>query len=86
MKLFIYGTLLSPSIQNMVFGRDMEGVDVLLPGFEKNGLNIVESDAGEVSGKIIELNLIDKENVDHYEGPGYKLIEVGKEIFAYQLK
>jgi hypothetical protein len=89
-KLFAYGTLKDPEIQQNIFGRTLKGKSDTLVGYVVNEIKI-EEEFGMVSypiitktdliedkieGLIYEVSEMDLQQADIYEGKLYKRIEV----------
>ena len=78
-RLFIYGTLLDPEIQQHIIGRIVPTTPATLDGFVKREINLdgivyprIEPLHGEtVAGAVIELTEMELAFVDHYEGNEY---------------
>ena len=90
--LFTYGTLVSRRFTSDMLRHEMTSYSELLPGYKKIGLNIIESEEGEVDGVAYEVTAKDLKILDKYEGVEkgfYKRINVtlasGEEAIAYQL-
>ena len=89
-KLFAYGTLKDPEIQQDIFGRTLKGKPDVLFGYMVNKINIEEefgivsypiitkTDLAEdkIEGLIYEVSEHDLQQADTYEGKLYKRIEV----------
>lgn len=89
-KVFVYGTLMTPSVRYGLLGRQVEGTSAILQGFKKVGLNIIEASDEQVAGQIIEVTTEELERLDRYESVStglYKQITVnvnGEDCVAYQ--
>jgi gamma-glutamylcyclotransferase (GGCT)/AIG2-like uncharacterized protein YtfP len=78
-RLFIYGTLLDPEIQQHIIGRIVPTIPAELDGFVKGEINLdgnvyprIEPMNGEtVMGAVVELTEMELAFVDHYEGTEY---------------
>ncbi len=94
-KLFTYGSLQKPEIQNKLFGRLLTGTPDTLAGY---GVFIVEIEGKKynnispkveekVDGFVYELSDTEIERADRYEGRSYKRavvkLQSGVESFVY---
>jgi len=83
-KLFVYGTLMDPKIQDKYIGRIVKGVEVFLCGYEKTEIDIdgavypliILNKDSDVEGQILELTDEELLKVDEYEGTVYKRVNV----------
>ena len=95
-NLFIYGTLLEPEVRKMVFTREIEAREDLLPGYRihKNkvaglypSVEITNQNEDKVSGEVIVLSPRDLKRADQYEGEAYMRIRArldsGTEAWVY---
>ncbi|OGY64732.1 MAG: hypothetical protein A3I24_02500 [Candidatus Harrisonbacteria bacterium RIFCSPLOWO2_02_FULL_41_13b] len=86
-KLFIYGTLIDPEIQELVWGRKIKGTADILKGYKKSKIKIdgaiypliVLSKNGKVEGLVIKVTDDELKKIDKYETDSYKRIEVDLE-------
>ena len=95
-NLFIYGTLLEPDVRKMVFTREIEGREDVLPGYRihKNkvaglypSVEITNRKEDKVSGEVVVVSPGDLKRADQYEGEAYMRIRVkldsGAEAWVY---
>ncbi len=95
-NLFIYGTLLEPDVRKMVFTREIEGREDVLPGYRihKNkvaglypSVEITNKKEDKVSGEVVVVSPGDLKRADQYEGEAYMRIRVkldsGAEAWVY---
>ena len=94
-RLFVYGTLKDPLVQQAVFGRVVEGKPDTLAGFTKSpirlGTNtypIIQPDLlSRVDGMLIEVTERELALIDRYEGDDYArkqiTLESGVRAWAY---
>ena len=83
-KLFVYGTLQDPNVQQKVIGRVTELTDAILENYMKREVIIngttypiaMPSDGETVSGKILEVTPEELILIDEYETVSYKRVEV----------
>jgi gamma-glutamylcyclotransferase (GGCT)/AIG2-like uncharacterized protein YtfP len=83
-KLFVYGTLRDPAVQQAVFGRVVEAVADTLAGYEKGEITldgtvygIIRPDAqSQVEGQVIEVTPQELAVIDRYEGDDYQRFQV----------
>ncbi len=93
MKLFVYGTLRSNGVMKSVLQTEetKERTPVILQGFRKNGLNILEDQDESVEGDVVEVNEDEMKLLDNYESVSsgvYRRIKVNigdESITAYQI-
>ena len=85
--LFVYGTLLDPQVQQMVFGQEVAGQPDRLPGYEKRERSVagrypeivpVAQEGALVQGQRLELGAAGLRRADAYETTMYyrKLVEL----------
>jgi gamma-glutamylcyclotransferase (GGCT)/AIG2-like uncharacterized protein YtfP len=85
--LFVYGTLLDPGIQLVVFGRVIEGTKDRLIGFKvikqtflSGTYPAVVSDRSSITeGKVLTVSEDELNRADRYEGDEYARVEVALE-------
>ena len=95
-NLFIYGTLLEPDVRKMVFTREIEGREDVLPGYRihKNkvgglypSVEITNKKEDKVSGEVVVVSPGDLKRADQYEGEAYMRIRAkldsGAEAWVY---
>lgn len=94
-KLFIYGTLGDPSIQQRVFGRTIRGQAAVLEGFYKDSITLdgatypfIKPDpTGTVAGFVLEVTTEELERADVYETDAYRRLLVtlrdGQQAWVY---
>ncbi len=94
MKVFTYGSLLNDSNRSLVLGREVDGVEDILLGYEKIPHSkfyiyptIRKNKNGVVEGMVFDVSEADMKNLDRYETHHYKRLEVtlksGKKALAY---
>ncbi len=94
-KLFVYGTLKKPEIQEKVIGRKIKGLSATLADWRKSEIvvnghtyHILIPDAkSSISGKIIEITESELKLIDAYETESYLRIKIDieglKEVWIY---
>ncbi len=95
--LFVYGTLLDPQVQQLVFGRPMQGSPDRLPGFEKRERSVEgrypevypnTSGKSFVDGLCLEADTTDLNRADAYETTLYYrelvLLASGRQAWVYR--
>lgn len=95
--LFVYGTLLDPQVQQLVFGRRLQGRPDRLPGFEKRERSVSgrypevcpdPAGKGFVEGQCLEVDAADLNRADAYETTLYHRVLVrlasGCQAWVYQ--
>jgi gamma-glutamylcyclotransferase (GGCT)/AIG2-like uncharacterized protein YtfP len=83
-KLFTYGSLQLPEIQEKLFNRIVVGVSDTLLGYEKCTIEIegeiffiaTQKDGSTIEGVVYELDEKELEVTDRYEGKEYKRLRV----------
>lgn len=99
-QIFVYGTLRDDDVVSSVLRESIANVtmieNVVLKGFKKHGLNILEDESSWVPGRILVVNDEQLTRLDWYESLGslYKRIKVNVDksgesestsVEAYQL-
>lgn len=87
MKLFIYGTLQLPEVQQKIIGRKVDTAPDSLHGYHRGTVSIhgrvypiAEPAAGEkIKGSIIKVSEVELHKIDEYETKTYKRIGVNLE-------
>lgn len=95
--LFVYGTLLDPQVQQLVFGRQMHGRPDRLPGFLKRERSVAGrypevcpdlSGNAAVDGLCLEVDATDLNRADAYETTLYYrevvLLASGRHAWVYR--
>jgi len=95
-RLFAYGTLLDPTIQRNIIGREVTATPATLPGFVRREVNLggvtyprIEPEADAfVEGAVLEgITEVELARVDGYEGDDYARVLVtltdGTTAFTY---
>ena len=95
-RLFVYGTLLEGSIQELVIGRRIAGEAAVLTGYRRTTtilgggaypILVEDSDAPAVEGQILDVTDDELARLDEYEGEGYRRVQVtvesGAECWVY---
>ncbi len=83
-KLFTYGTLQIPDIQQRVFGRVVSGTADTLDGWFKTDITlhdgtfpiIVAQSGSQVEGQVIEVTPEELVLIDRYETSAYRRVQV----------
>ncbi len=94
-RLFVYGTLQEPEIQQKIFGRKTAGLPDTLPGYRKSEviidddkyLAIVPSAESGVDGFVLTITPSELKLIDDYETASYKRLDLtlqsGKHAWVY---
>ncbi|GAB4519978.1 MAG: hypothetical protein OHK0046_29640 [Anaerolineae bacterium] len=94
-KLFVYGTLRIPEVQQRVFGRETSGTPDRLPGYRVVFKDFatgsypmaIPDEAYAVEGEVLEVNDTELRLIDIYETSAYARIRVmldsGTEAWVY---
>lgn len=92
--MFVFGTLMSQTTLDMLGVAPTERQNAVLPGFRKEGLNIIEDPSTEAPGHYFLIDERELEKLDRYEGLPHLYrrflvnVKVGQEwkrAYAYQL-
>lgn len=93
--MFVFGTLMSDTTLKMLGVAPTERQNAILPGFLKEGLNIIEDPDSVVLGHYFQISEQDLAILDRYEGLQHSLyhrflvnVKVNDEwrrAYAYQL-
>lgn len=96
-RLFVYGTLTIPTVQQVVLGRKVTGTPDALLGFRKSEIRLgqhqypiaVPEANSRLDGLMLELTLEELARADAYETDAYQRIRVtlasGAEAWMYAL-
>ncbi len=95
--MFVFGTLMSDTTLAMLGVAPTEKQNATLPGFRKQGLNIIEDDGSVVQGHYFQINEEDLQIFDRYESVssnhGYhrflvnvQVLDGWKRAYVYQIK
>lgn len=94
--LFVYGTLLKPSVQEMVFGRTTPGHPDKLAGYKKHQIQLGQNvypiikpaAGGTVEGAVLTVTPMELKLIDRYEGSVYQRQKVklvsGQHAWVYR--
>lgn len=94
-KLFVYGSLQQPKVQQSVIGRRVTSLPDRLRGFTKDTAVIngntypvaLPSDQEHIDGRVLEVNSDELPKLDEYETDAYTRVKVrlesGKEAWVY---
>lgn len=83
-RLFVYGTLRDPNIQQRIIGRVVAGTPDILAGYRMGSIRvgdeiypiITPDDEQRVNGWVLELTQDELFNTDDYEGAEYQRVRV----------
>ncbi len=86
-RLFIYGTLADPEVQQNVLGRVTESAPDILRGYRKSEIEIggekypliIPDETEKVKGLVIEVTKDELAKIDEYETNAYKRVQVSLE-------
>ncbi|MFN8372319.1 MAG: gamma-glutamylcyclotransferase family protein [Anaerolineae bacterium] len=93
--LFVYGTLQLPEVQQVVFGRLINGTHDVLDGYGRSSITlgretypiIMEQAGSSVEGMVLDVTAEELARADHYETDAYRRLRVtlrsGKEAWVY---
>lgn len=94
-RLFVYGSLRDPEVQQRVFGRVVPGTPDVLDGYERRWLHLsdgvfpilVPAPGGSVEGRVLDVTPGELALMDAYESDDYRRIRVtlrsGAETWVY---
>lgn len=78
--LFVYGTLQSAKIQQVLLGRTLDMQPATLPDYHKNtdGMYPVAhpQDGSHIDGQVLQVSTDELAKLDHYEGAAYERVRV----------
>lgn len=78
--LFVYGTLQSAKIQQVLLGRTLDMQPATLPDYHKNtdGMYpVAHPQAGSsIDGQVLQVSADELTRLDHYEGAAYERVRV----------
>lgn len=70
--VFAYGTLTSPIITRLITGRWIESEAAILPGYQKEGLDVRPAPKARVHGVLFRVTDRELVRLDHYEQIGVR--------------
>jgi gamma-glutamylcyclotransferase (GGCT)/AIG2-like uncharacterized protein YtfP len=94
-KLFVYGTLMDPIVQERIIGRVIGGESDVLEDFFKSKLALVEGHyplvipkpGSQVHGLVLEVSSLELARMDAYETSAYRRfwvrLQSGTEAWVY---
>ena len=97
-KIFIYGTLADPEVQQRVWGRTTDGLSDMLKGYKRSQIEIegevypliISDPNSRVSGSVIEITEHELRKADEYETDAYRrekvTLESGVSAWVYVKK
>lgn len=76
-QVFVYGTLRQPVIRRLVVGRPLSTQAAILPGYRRQGLNLVPELGAWTVGEVFAVDAETLRRLDRYErlGVRYQRIE-----------
>jgi len=83
-RLFVYGTLMEPKVQQEIFGRITTGTPDHLGGYRRSTIEIddeifptlIPDQAGVVEGLVLDLTVEELTQADKYETEAYERVKV----------
>ncbi|HSH48861.1 MAG TPA: gamma-glutamylcyclotransferase family protein [Halomonas sp.] len=87
--VFVYGTLTCAPVRWLVYGRAGDPEPAVLPGFERQGLDLQPKNDGRVRGLVLDVSGTELIRLDRYErlGVRYRRIQVqlasGQQAWVY---
>ena len=88
--VFVYGTLRSPAVRWLVLGRVGQPDQYTLPGYERQGLDLIRQPGARVEGLLLRVTARELKRLDRYERVGvrYERVRVrgpsGELVWLYQ--
>lgn len=79
-ELFVYGSLRYSLVRRLVFGGSGRPTAALLPGYRREGLDIVVDDRAEVPGLLLTVDQRQLAALDRYERVGRRYDRVRVEL------
>lgn len=89
-RLFVYGTLRYAPIRWLVYGRTGDPERVVLPGYRREGLDLVVDQGSRVEGLLLRLDAEELSRLDRYERLGYRYERIrvtladGRQVWSYR--
>ncbi|WP_111655414.1 gamma-glutamylcyclotransferase family protein [Isoalcanivorax indicus] len=89
-EVFAYGTLTRPWVRRLVMGRAGEARPAALPGYRREGLDILPDLSASTDGVVVEVDARELARLDRYERLGIryervrKTLEDGSDAWVYQ--
>lgn len=89
-RVFAYGTLRNPLVRLLITRELTTATPAQLPGYRKQGLDIIEADAEKTAGEVFTVTPEGLQRLDRYErlGERYQRIELtltdGEPAWVYQ--
>ena len=86
-KIFIYGTLADPKVQQRVWGRITDGLSDMLKGYKRSQIEIegevypliISDSNSRVIGSVIEITERELKKADEYETDAYRREKIALE-------
>ena len=88
-RLFVYGTLTHGWVRWLVTGEKIVSTPARLPGFRREGLDLVAAPTAVTQGELLEVSPTSLRRLDRYERLGIRYervrltLEDGKEAWVY---
>ncbi len=89
-RVFVYGTLRSSALRWLLTGDTLAATSAVLPGFSKQGLDLVETPDGHLRGLVFYVDAAGLRRLDRYERLGIRYTRVellladGKPAWVYR--
>lgn len=89
-QVFVYGTLRNPLVRWLVLGRPVSSEEVVMPGYRKQGLDIMPEPAAGVRGELLTVQPSGLRRLDRYERLGIRYqrvaakLEDGRRVWVYR--
>ncbi|MDW5375503.1 gamma-glutamylcyclotransferase family protein [Halomonas sp. HP20-15] len=71
-RVFVYGTLRFGAVRWLVYGRWGDPRPSVLPGYDREGLDIEKQSGAEVAGYVLSVSSEELANLDRYERLGVR--------------
>lgn len=71
-QVFVYGTLRQPLVRWLVIGRSPSAQPATLPGFRKQGLNLIPESGARAPGEVFVVDADELRRLDRYERLGIR--------------
>jgi gamma-glutamylcyclotransferase (GGCT)/AIG2-like uncharacterized protein YtfP len=74
--VFVYGTLRNRLVRRVVIGRSVEVRPATLPGYRKEGLDVVPEPGSHTTGLVFEVGGVALRRLDRYERVGVRYVRI----------
>ncbi|ADH85031.1 gamma-glutamylcyclotransferase family protein [Desulfurivibrio alkaliphilus] len=88
--VFVYGTLRFALVRQLVFGGGGEPQPAVLPGYRRQGLDLLDEAESQVTGLLLQVGAVELAAMDRYERVGVRyqrlpvILADGTEAWVYR--